>query len=238
MSTLATFFREIRPLLLGDSDAETFMQRAGESPSGARRVALYARLVGNDLASGMEALYPSVKVAVERAGGIGWRALLVELWRAHPPAHWDLNRCGEPFARFLAARRAADPSVPGYLEELADLSWVEYSAFTSPAVMPARGINPTAELRSYAHAVAPWASDARKGKAEGLPEARPIQVIVYRDPVSLLTRTRVAGGLDLLALAKEQGVPSPAIAAAAEQAGAEAMAAARARLVQAGILLD
>jgi hypothetical protein len=238
MSSLDDFFREIRPLLLGECDAQAFLARVGPSPSGARRVALYARLVGNDLAAGMDALYPGVKVAVERLGPIGWRALLTEFFRAHPPSHWDLNRCGEPFAAFLAARRAADPTAPAFLEELADLHWTEYEAFTSPAVMPPRGLNPTAELRSYSHAVVPWASAARHGKAEGLPEPRPTTVIVCRDPVSLFTRTLVADGALLLALAREQGVPSPAIAGAAEQVGAEAMSAARARLVRAGILLE
>lgn len=238
MSSLDDFFGEIRPLLLGERDAQAFLDRLGASPSGARRVALYARLVGNDLSAGIDALYPGVKVAVERLGTIGWRALLTEFFRAHPPSHWDLNQCGAPFPAFLAARRAADPSLPVFLEELADLHWTEYQAFTSPAVMPPRGLNPTAELRAYSHAVVPWASAARHGKAEGLPQPRPTTVIVYRDPVSLLTRTLVADGALLLALAREQGIPSPAIAGAAEQIGSAALNAARARLVRAGVLLE
>lgn len=238
MSSLDAFFREIRPLLLGESDAQGFLDRTSPSPSGARRVGLYTRLVGNDLAAGMEALYPGVRVAVERGGTIAWRALLTEFFRAHPPSHWDLNRCGESFPAFLAARRAADPTTPAVLPELADLCWTEYEAFTSPAVMPAGGLNPTATLHQYAHALVPWASQARHGKAEGLPAPAPTTVLVWRDPVSLLTKTIVPDGALLLALAKEQGVPSPAIAAAAEQAGPAAMAAARARLVRAGILLD
>lgn len=237
MSTLDAFFREIRPLLLGESAPERFLERLGPSPSGARRVGLYTRLVGNDLAAGLEGLYPAVHVAVDRVGKVKWRALVDAFYAAHPPAHWDLNRCGEGFPAFLAARRDADPAEPAFLAELADLAWTEYSVYTSATVIPGRGLNPTAELRQYGHAVVPWASLAKKGTAEGLPAPGATAVLVYRNPETLLTKSIVADGMLLLALAKEQGVPSPAIAAAAEKAGPEAMAAARARLLRAGLLL-
>jgi len=238
VSGLAAFFHEVRPLLLGEADVDTFLARVGPTPSTPRRVGVYARLVGNGLANGLQALYPGVHVAVERRTPGGWRPLVTGYLRAHPPAHWDLNRCGAALSSWLATERAAGADVPVFLEELAEFHWTEYAAYTSATVMPVSGVNPTAEIRQYTHDVATWGRLARRGESVGLPEERGTTVIVYRDPATLLVRTLSPNAATLVALAREQDVDRPGLTDVVAQLGEPAIAQARQALVTAGVLID
>ena len=239
MSGLDAFFREIRPLLLGEVDVDSFLARVGPSSSTSRRVGVYARLVGNGLANALQALYPGVRVAVERRSPGAWRPFVADYYRANPPAHWDLNRCGAALPSWLAAERASGADVPAFLEDLADFHWTEYAAYTSAARMPPAGVNPTAEIRQYGHDVVSWGRSARRGEATaGFPLERLTTVIVYRHPATSLVHTLSPTAAALIALAREQGVARPGLAAVAARLGEPEIAAARRALVSAGVLID
>ena len=197
---LARFFAAIQPFLRGQATPGELAASLGDSPSGLERLAIYPQLVASDLRGVMEALYPGVKLALERAPG-SWHALLTRFERAHPAKHWDINRFGEPFAPFVAA----DATLPPWVAEVADFQWVEYEAFTSLDDRPwTRGVNPTTTVRQYTHAVPAWARAARAGTAEGEPVASPVTCLVYRDPRSLLVRTLYPRLAALVVLALRQ----------------------------------
>jgi hypothetical protein len=128
---LDRFFAEARALLAGDIDASAFTERLGPSQSGSERLTLYPRLVTRQHRDVLDGLFSVVKgsCALVRAGL--WEEIANDFLRAHPPRHWEPNRIGEPLARFLAARREADASLPVWLEELADYAWIRFAASTA-----------------------------------------------------------------------------------------------------------
>ena len=74
-----------------------------------------------------EALIKQVKAILGVYKTDLWDELTGVFTRMHPPRHWEPNRFGEPMADFLGARRAADSSLPPFLEELADYAFIRFA---------------------------------------------------------------------------------------------------------------
>jgi hypothetical protein len=153
--TLAGFFAEMCPFLMGEVTAEALVERLGPSPSGIARLALYPKLVARQHREILDGLFPAVRAGCRLLGDGLWNELTRDFVRANPPGHWEPNHLGQPFAEFLTARRERGPSLPTWLDELADYAWIRFAAAVADPGPDDDGVALDCALfaRRYAHDV-------------------------------------------------------------------------------------
>jgi hypothetical protein len=150
---MEAFFSAMNAFLAGDSNAADVERALGPSASGTARLALYQTFVKRQREDVLDSLFPAVKHACHAVRANLWSEATTTFTRAHPPSDWEPNRFGKSFADFWSRRAAADPSIPSYLEELADYAYIRYAA--SVAIEPSDGVGLDSSLyvRRYDHDV-------------------------------------------------------------------------------------
>lgn len=222
---LARFFDAMRPYLAGEEPPRRFVERLGPSPSGERRLSVYPRLVALDWIGVIDKLYEATRYAIEshfdglarieggkssEPGKSAWRRLRAELGRAHPPTHWDINEYGRPFPEWIASRRDSGENLPGFVDQLADFEWLEFSTWSAPDVPAvAKGdrpiVEPTVSVRQYSFPVPAYARAVRRGEKPPAPAEKATTVVVYRRADTLLVHLFYPSVAGLLVLAHASG---------------------------------
>jgi len=167
------------------------------------RVAVYARLLFNNLNALLSTCFPVLRAVTEDDA---WRALLREFYATHR-AHTPLfPRLPQEFAGWLARTQAGPERAP-FVAELADYEWLELECAQDPRELSdARTepgadlmddvpvLNPLAHLRTYrfpVHTIAP-------GKLPAVAGAEPTCLVVLRqrdDQVAYLQLNAVSARL-------------------------------------------
>jgi hypothetical protein len=191
--SLARFFEEIAPTLLGETPAEESAAKLGVDP---RRLGVYEYFCRVHRFETIDGLYPHCKAAVAPAL---WPALVEDFFRRFPMRNVELNSNGERWPEFLAAELGAR-GLPAWLPELADFEWWEWQTLIAPnepgdpRTGPLRFAS-TLEVRPYRHDLLGWLEGGRVGE----PEAAPGYVLFWRDE-ELSLRREAASPLELLVL--------------------------------------
>lgn len=208
MTSLARFHQQVAHFLKGEITAEEFAARVGPSPSGLERLMFYRTLMRRNVALILGQLHGATRVAAERHRSGLWTALIREYTRVHPPDHCDPGHFGERLSAFLAARRAEDPSLPAYLEEVADYQWCCYAVGVAP-FEPTRqdiGLDRTLFVRQYDHATPAFVRAALRDEVDPAePELKSTPVLIYRHPQTLRAKVYYPSPLGLAVVARSAG---------------------------------
>jgi hypothetical protein len=179
---LESFFSAMGRFLGGDIGPSAVEERLGACPSGTERLGLYAELVRRQRRDVLDSLFPAVRAACGRLGPTTWPEIVTAYTRAHPPRHWEPNHSGAHLGDFLASCRSQDPTVPEYLEEVADYELIGFLAGICDA-KPKEG--PALErgmfVRRYEHDVVTFVERVRAGGASSdlpLPARTPVAIVV------------------------------------------------------------
>jgi hypothetical protein len=171
---LDRFFDAMEPFLEGASGVQTVVARLGPSPSGPERLALYAELVRRQRRDVLDGLFPAVRAACDAVRAGLWGDLVREYVRVHPPRHWEPNHFGEAMSDFLSERRAGDPSLPAYLEELADYEFVRFIAgVRDVSASDGVGLENGLFVRRYDFDVVEYVDRVVRSTSGGTPPAAP-----------------------------------------------------------------
>lgn len=203
--SLANFFAEIGPFLLGQRDHdETTRRMYGDAASGldAERLAIYGRFCGIHRREILQSVYPYChETVVKLQGEAGWRAIVERYYVAHPMHHFEYNQNGIYFTQFVPTL-VESGELPPFLSELADFEWWEWltdGRFDEPSdAEPDRGplrLHSTVDLRPYSHDLISWIDDDERESAA--PKRRDNVVLFYRNR-ELLPRREAATGLNML----------------------------------------
>lgn len=155
---------------------------AGVEP---RRVAVYARLLFNNIDALLSKCFPVLRAITSEAD---WQALVRDFLAEHRSRTPLFPRIPQEFAHYLANARGGRDDPP-YLAELAEYEWLELEVGQDPRELPEeRGarapdaldvvpvLNPLARLRAYrytVHTIAP-------GHLPGSPGTQPSWLVVFR----------------------------------------------------------
>ena len=209
MTGLRAFFGAMDGLLAGRMTGSDVEASLGPSPSGAAGFALYAELVRRQHAQLLDALFPSVARAANELRAGRWRALQTAYTHAHPPRHWEPNAFGALFPDFLESLAQRDPSIPGYLAELADLEFLEWQVTVAPRTSRIPGEDATLHVRRYDHDVLAYRSRSHADCGHTGPAKRAITLLICRthttDTPFLLHPSAAA----LVAIARRAGSEIP-----------------------------
>jgi hypothetical protein len=179
--TLPGFYAVMGSFLDGDRSAAQVAEALGPSPSGLARLALYGELVRRQRQDVLDTLFSAVDAACRCLDAGLWGEFTRTYLRVHPPTHPDPSRWGEHMAGFLAKSRATDPTLPLYLEELADYAYVRFAASVAPAPCDGVGLETALFVRRYAHDVAGFTRAVEAAHAEGdaaPPAPRPVDLTI------------------------------------------------------------
>lgn len=229
--TLAAFFAEMQPMLLGRVSAADVQRRLGPSPSGTAALQFYAVLVARNVDKILREICPTLFVLATRAGV--WRDIVDAHVRAHPPAGGDPNRFADALPELLQelARRRAD--VPPLFAELADYHVVHVRAHHA-VDGDDDGFERRLFVRQYAHPVAEIVDALSRDPNAAVPAPHPALVVVFRHARTLRVRRLVPSAAGLAALARRQALAlPPALASLADLAIVRAERA----LVREGVLV-
>lgn len=116
-----------------------------------RRMAVYRRLVRNNLRSLLSANFPVIRRTLPAAS---WDALIDGFLAGFACDSPLFTRIGEEFQRYLAQREAEGAGDPPWLRELAHYEWVELALRISDATLPAH--DPDGDLLARAPLLSPW----------------------------------------------------------------------------------
>lgn len=237
--TLADFFSQMRPYLMGQQDLARTREVLGASPSGDEDFAFYRVLAQRNLYKILRELYGPLRGLVLRdqaqglvASGL-WSTIVHEYIDAHPPGGRHPNCFGEALPEFLAARREREPDQPVIYEEVADFCWVRMAANQAPDD-GGDGFDARLFVRQYSFAI-PEFVGALEADPQGAarPEPHPRVLLVYRHFTGLQTRIFHPSAAGLVALARRQGLEVPP---ALRAVSADLVDLAEAQLVEHGVL--
>ena len=116
-----------------------------------RRMAVYRRLVRNNLRSLLSANFPVIRKTLP---GPHWEALVDGFLTGFACDSPLFTRIGEEFQRYLAQREAEGAGDPPWLRELAHYEWVELALRISDATLPAH--DPEGNLLARVPLLSPW----------------------------------------------------------------------------------
>jgi hypothetical protein len=230
---LASFFDAMSPFLRGEIGASDVEERLGTSPSGARRLGFYRKLIRSDMEGLFEGLFPAFAVAAERVERGLFVRLVDDYLRAYPCSHWDPSRAGDRFADYLAATPEGRSPYPAWFEELADFYETRRRAATD--VAPEGTLDRTVFVRHYSYAVPDYVSatdDHVHGCSVELPLEEPTVVLIYRSHHDLLVHVMTPSLAALLVLAGDDA------RATFPNVSEEELERARVELASAGVLLE
>lgn len=145
-------------------------------------MALYPMLVARQRRDVLDKLFRAVRVACRFVREDLWDEIVRDFMVAHSPRHWEPNHFGEPMRAYLAARRKEDPTLPSYLEELADYAWIRFKVAVANVDEEDDGVglDRTLFVRHYGHDVPSFVTASGRENVE-LPEgpvATPCTLIV------------------------------------------------------------
>jgi hypothetical protein len=188
--SLARFFEEIAPTLLGETPAEKSAPALGVDP---KRLAVYERFCRVHRFETVEGLFPHCRAAVDAAL---WPTLVEDYFRRFPMRSVELNSNGEKWPEFLATE-AASRALPAWLPELADFEWWEWQTLIAPNETedPRKGplrLAGSLEIRPYRYDLLGWIEEGRQGE----PDEAANYVLFWRDP-ELNLRREAASPLEL-----------------------------------------
>jgi hypothetical protein len=196
-----------------------------------RRIAIYARLLFNNIETLLSNCFPVLRAITPEAD---WHSLVRDFHAEHRARTPLFPRIPQEFAQYLADERS-ERGDPTYVAELADYEWLELEVAQDPRELPAAGVaaagdvldvvpvlNPLARLRAYRHPVHTIAP----GRLPAGPDAQPSWLVVFRRRddkvvfvqlnavsarlVELIARNEGAIGRELLeAIAGELAHPRP-----------------------------
>lgn len=187
--SLTETFEAMHALLRRDLTLDQAADRLGTPPE---RLAVYPRFVAGHVRAVLEKNFPALASVL---GDELWQDLVRRFYRAHPPAHYELNRSAAPFVELLADRlKQGEPGLhPAHLE-LAELEWQEFSVYMAPQRMPrpaeldAPAVNPTLAVLQLTYPVASFLrsfGEAEEGEAPPFPLEPSAEVaLVFRHPES------------------------------------------------------
>ncbi|HSO32607.1 MAG TPA: hypothetical protein VLT33_08825 [Labilithrix sp.] len=201
MTSLATFFAEMEPFLLGQRSASDVLDRLGPSPSGADRFALYAELVQRQRRGILDHFYRPVAAAAEARERGRFGRLRDAYLCAHPPRHWTPNEAARAFPGFLSQQ--AD--VGEDLVSLADYAWARFSVMHAPHRPEDVGLDEAVLVRHYEWDVATFSEAVERRLAGVTLRAIPRTLLLgrHRSASTLVVLTPSLGAL--LALAAASG---------------------------------
>ncbi len=194
--SLADFWADARPFLLGELSAAQLEARHGPSPSGTQNLAFYQPFVRLHERLNLQRLYPEVHILCGRAG-LDWAELCEAFIHAHVPSSWSLHRAGEPFGAWLQEQIDAGRPIPAECPALADYSWTRWLALNAPADAPR--MDGTVYVRSYAINVVEIRQRLKDDPSAELPEPVPTPMVIYRSFVTGTVRI-VGPNLAMLAV--------------------------------------
>jgi hypothetical protein len=245
--SLASFFAEITPYLLGQRDPEEATRRlygdgdAAESLD-AQRLAIYRRFCAVRRRDILQGVYPYCHAAIEkRAGEPGWLSIVERYYVAHPLHHYEFNQNGCHFPQFVATLTEAG-ELPPFVAELADFEWWEWLTATrldEPSdAAPHRGplrLHTSVDLRPYGHDLITWIDD--DDREPEAPARRDSVVLFYRDRELSHQRERATGLTMLVIKAVVEEVALDGALAAQLGLPRETLQEAVAALRESGVLL-
>lgn len=243
--SLARFFDEIGPYLLGQRDHDEATQRLyGDAAKGldAERLSIYGRFCRIHRREILESVYPYChETLIKLRGEEGWWSIVERYYVAHPMHHFEFNQNGIYFTQFVPSL-VASGELPPFLSELADFEWWEWltdGRLDEPGDAdlergPLR-LHSSVDLRPYGHDLISWIDDDERA-SEG-PERRDNVVLFYRNR-ELRPQREAATGLQMLII-KAVVEEVPLDAGLAKQLGIphEALTQAVTELREAGVLL-
>lgn len=178
-----------------------------------RRVAVYARLLFNNINSLLTNCFPVLRAITPDAD---WQALVRGFYAEHRSRSPVFPRIPQEFALYLAQERSGRNDAP-YVAELADYEWLELEVAQDPRELPdddpatvkdvldgAPVLNPLARLRTYRYPVHTIAPD----RLPDAPGTSPTWLVVFRrrdDSVAFVQMNAVSARLVEL-IAKNDGV--------------------------------
>lgn len=190
------------------------------------RLKLYEELLFNTVLETLESIYPHCHRLLSRNGQDeeGWRKLAERYRRAYPNPSHKLMGAVWSFAEFLANQQEWIAEAP-YLPDLARYEWLEMEVLNLPDVSVPAGFlsevsppelwmtmspcwNPARRLEHFDYHV-PKLLEALKAadfELQGLSlETEPVDILIYRDPVSLDARFFCLNALTARLLAVSEG---------------------------------
>ena len=180
-------------VLRGEAEAADVALRLGVN---ADRLTIYRDFVAEHIDGALTKIYPMVRALL---GTQRSKALGADFFQRHPPSHWELNRCVEPFARYLDARASEHGDVDPFLVALARYEWEEFEVYMHPAnvvtsAFDQLAVNPTLSILSFPYALAPFVvAAAQLGPTDPplsldtvLPPrlSRDVLTLIFRKPVT------------------------------------------------------
>jgi Nif-specific regulatory protein/two-component system response regulator HydG len=243
---LATFFRDVAPLLAGAATLEETAARVGSALGATEAHALgqYRDACRRARSAELEGRFGLTARALRDADPGGWEArteafvssAAVRGWR---PAGWD-----EAFVAFVTAEAGAG-RVPEWVAELADLEACHHRVRDAADAPGAGNEGPlraaaALEVRCLAHDLFAWLEADGDPRHAAAPARTRTRVVVWRD-VEGRVRRRALTAPEARALASASGAGRNLAAALqladADEAPAAPVAAARRTLLEQGILL-
>jgi hypothetical protein len=236
LPSLDAFFSAAAEYARGRLSAEAFADKLGPSKSGLKRLALYPHLVKGDNRFSLNSMFQAAQKAVDRYKLGVWDRWLDEYQEKHATHDWRVRFLGEDFFQFVKDKRAADPHIPAYIEELCDLAWTRSAAMATP--QPAADdevMDKTVFVRHYTHNVTAFYIAVIDEIDTGLPEPKPTLTIIYQSRHTMRPRFFHPNIPALLALARRTKT-APELLAQFTQVTDEMIAAGEASLVEHGVL--
>ena len=198
----------MRPFLLGRTPVEDVERVLGRSPSGTENLDFYRVLVRRNYHKFLGDLFGTVATLAKRQHDGLWSELVDGFIAAHPPGHWNPNRVGALFPRYLAEIREQRPSIPELWEQMADYHWNEFLA-GSAVDDGSDGFDQWLFVRQYGFPIPEFIRKLRDDPATPVPEPTPIIVVLYRSHLNNDLRLLFPSPVALAVLAQRQGVALP-----------------------------
>jgi hypothetical protein len=235
LPSLDAFFTAATEYARGRLSPEAFADKVGPSKSGTKRLALYPHLVKGDNRYLLNKMYQAPQKAVDRYKLGLWDQWLDEYQAKFATRDWRVRLLGEDLFEFVRAKRAADPHIPAYVEELCDLSWTRAAAMASPVPEGDDVMDKSVFVRHYTHNVTAFHIAVWDEIDTGLPEPKPTLTIIYLSRHTMRPRFFHPNIPALLALARRTNT-APELLAQFTQVTDEMIRAGEDLLVEHGVL--
>jgi hypothetical protein len=232
---LDSFFTAASEYARGRLSAAAMQDKLGPSKTGTQRLALYPQLVKGDNRVSLNRMYQAAQKAVDRHKLGLWDVWLDEYQAKHTTSDWRIRLLAADFFEFVKAKRAADPHIPAYVEEICDLSYTRAVAMAADPIAGDDVIDKTVFVRHYTHAVTAFYIAVWDGIDTGVPEMTPTLTLIYQSRLTLRPRFFHPNIPALLALARRTKT-APELLAQFTQVTDEMIAEGDAMLVEHGVL--